>query len=357
MLTGPFSGNVLMAAHEQEKEIDLDALYQQIDEAIEQAEQYNSKREKEIIKTNSLFKSENNPEKKLQLACQLFDLYKPYRNEQAVNFAEICINIAESLHRPDIAGLYRSLQARQYSNVGLYVEALDRLRQVNKSALDTQGLTAYYEAWMHVYGQLGSFTQLKHLRQRYFDKQDLYRDSVLMTAEEGSEEFLHLKMDVLSARRQYQDALDISDKWLGNVTDGTHENAFAAFYRSVVYDKLNNQKQSRYWLGKSALDDIKCAVLDQAALIMLAERLSQDGDHERAYRYASFSRECNTAYYPYLRNYQTNAVINVINQSRKAYQDSNRRLLIIASVAVVLLLLAVIGLYLSRRRAASKVTG
>lgn len=142
------------------------------------------------------------------------------------------------------------------------------------------------------------------------------------------------------------------------MTDGTHENAFAAFYRSVVYDKLNNQKQSRYWLGKSALDDIKCAVLDQAALIMLAERLSQDGDHERAYRYASFSRECNTAYYPYLRNYQTNAVIiNVIDQSRKAYQDSNRRLLIIASVAVVLLLLAVIGLYLSRRRAASKVTG
>ena len=74
------------------------------------------------------------------------------------------------------------------------------------------------------------------MRQDYYDRQDLYRDSVLMVAEAGSEEYLHLKMDVLCARRQYQDALGVSDSWLGKVSDGTHENAFAAFYRYVVYE-------------------------------------------------------------------------------------------------------------------------
>ena len=36
---------------------------------------------------------------------------------------------------------------------------------------------------------------------------------------------------------------------------------------------------TRYWLGRSALDDIKCAVMDQASLIKLAELLNQDGDY------------------------------------------------------------------------------
>ena len=57
---------------------------------------------------------------------------------------------------------------------------------VNKTALDNKGLTAYYEAWMHVCGQIGSSSQRSHVRQRYYDMQDLYRDSVLtVVAEKG----------------------------------------------------------------------------------------------------------------------------------------------------------------------------
>ena len=331
-----------VAVQEYDEQINLKALYQQIDQAIEQHPHFVAEREKQIDNSRELLLSESNMEKKMPIAEQLFALYKSYKNDSAIHYAEVCINSAEALHRPDLAGRYRALEARQCSGVGMYVESLDLLQKVDKSSLDRQGLTNYYEAWMHVCGEIGSHSQLPNGHQIYYGMQDAYRDSVLKVAKEDSDEYLHLKMDVLNARQQYQEALKVSNRWFNKVAEGTHEHAFAAFYRSVVYDKLANHDQVRYWLGRSALDDIKCAVQDQAALVMLAEHLCEDGDIERAYRYICFSRDCNLAFSPILRNYQVSSVINVIEKNYQESQDAKRFLTIFAFVVITLLLMALL---------------
>lgn len=324
---------------------DLAALYQQIDEAIERYPQYVAHREQQIDKSRQAFLSETAPDKKFSSAASLFRLYQPYQVDSALRFAEVCISLADTLHRPDLKGSYLALKARLCSGIGMYVEALDLLRQVDKAALDRQGLTNYYDASMHVCGEIGSYSHLPAVRQDYFDRQDLYRDSVLMVAEKGSEACLHLEMDVLSARRMYQDALNVSDRWLKMVSDGTHENAFAAFYRSVVYDKLGNESQSRYWLAKSALDDIKCAVMDQASLLMLAEHLSNDGDDDRSIRYARFGKECNIRFCDRLRTYQNSLVVNVLEKNYQSARDGYVRLAVVAATVIVLLLLLLAIVY------------
>ena len=195
---------------------------------------------------------------------------------------------------------------------------------------------------MHVSGELANYSQRKQVRQHYFDLQNLYRDSVMMVADEGCEAWLHLKMDILSAQRQFQEALVVSDKWIRTVKDGTHEGAYAAFYRSMCYDLLENHDLARYWLGKSALDDIRCAVRDQASLLFLAERLANDGDIDRAYRYAEFAKACNQTFCPRLRGYQVNSVINVIEKNNQANQAKSSRILIIASIVIALLIIALL---------------
>jgi adenine-specific DNA-methyltransferase len=166
---------------------------------------------------------EKSLEKSIQIAGELFQLYSSYRNDSALHYAELCISLADSLHRPDLVGRFRSLLAYQCSNSDMDNESLEQLRLVKRSALDSLGLVDYYHAWMHVYGELGSYTQREHLRLDYFAQQDAYRDSVLMVADEGSEEWLHLKVDVLCARQLYQDALALSKEWLKMVTDGTDQ--------------------------------------------------------------------------------------------------------------------------------------
>ena len=183
--------------------VDLDALYQQIDEAISQSPQYTAARKRQIDACRDSFLMEKDMEQRAQTAERLFLFYQPYNNDSAFHYAEVCIDLAESLHRPDLVGKYRSMLAYQCSNVNLYTESLDQLHKVDKSALDSTGLLDYYKAWMHVCGELGSNTPRQRLKQDYYDMQDNYRDSVLMVTKEGSEEWYHLKVDILCARRLY----------------------------------------------------------------------------------------------------------------------------------------------------------
>ena len=325
-----------------DESVDFDALYRQIDDAISQSPTYVAERERKIADWRNRLNKEKNVEKSVQMAEELFRLYQPYKNDSALYYAEVCISLADSLRRPDLAGRFRSMLAYQLSDADMLTESIEELRVIDKSTLDSVGLVNYYHAWMHVHGELGSKTQRNAVRLNYYAQQDAYRDSVLMVADEGSEEWLHLKVDILCARQLYQDALELSGQWLQKVTDGTHESAYAAFYRSMIYDRLKNHDQTCYWLGKSALDDIRCAVMNQASLLFLAERLANDGDISRAKRYAEFAKACNQTFCPFLRVYQVNSVINVIEKNNQANQAKANRVLIIASIVIAMLIIALL---------------
>ena len=341
---------VVPATAQSDESVDLNALYQQIDEAISQSPQYVAERERQIAACRDRLMNEKDVEKSVTIAEELFLLYQPYKNDSALHYAEMCISLADSLNRQDLIGRFRSLLAYQCSRTDMHTESLEQLRLVNKSALDKRGLVDYYHAWMHVCGELGLYSQRQDIVQRSFRLQDLYRDSVLMVAEEGSEEWCHLKVDILSARRFYQDALEISNQWLQNVTEGTHESAYAAFYRSMIYDRLNNHDMVRYWLGKSALDDIKCAVMNQASLLFLADHLANDGDFKRARRYMEFAKDCNQTFCPRLRNYQVDRVIDIIEKDSQATLARADLILKIAIGVIAILLITLIVMCIKRKK-------
>lgn len=330
--------------------VDLHALYQEIDDAISHSEQYISIRESQINACRDSLLNEQSLEKQVTLAGKLFSLFQPYKNDSALHYAQICINLGDSLRRPDISGRFHSLMAYQCSNCNMYSESFEQLSKVKRSALDQAGLVDYYKAWMHVYGELGSFTQIKDMRRYYFDMQNLYRDSVMMVAKEGSEDWLHLKMDILSARQSFQDALSINNQWIKRVHPNTHESAFAAFYRSIVYDKLQNHDQKCYWLGKSALEDIRCAVMSQASLLFLAEQLADDGDIDRARSYMKYTRDCNMVFLPRVRIYQINPYIDILEKSCQAAEAKADNTLLIAAVVIGLLLVVLFVILIRKRK-------
>lgn len=334
-----------MTAQVTDKPVDLEDVYQQVDKAIEESPMYVAQREAQIDKMRRQFLAEKEPERRFLDAEHLFALYKPYKNDSALYYAQICITLGDSLRRPDLSGRYHALMARQCSNASMYVESLYHLRQIDKATLDGQGLTDYYDAWMHVCGEIAAYSLIPEVRNRYFALQDHYRDSVLSVADKASDEYLYLQMSVLCARQQYQEALKVSNKWLNKVQEGTHADAYAAYYRHIVYAHLGNHDMVCFWLAKSALDDIKCGVMDQASLITLAEILNYDGDIERSYRYIRFTWQCNNYFNTRLRSSQIAPVLNVIE---KSYQDSinrNTRFLIISSIVFTVLSLLLLFLF------------
>ena len=332
-----------------EESADLEALYEELDEAISMSSRYVADRERHIAACRDSLRKADSPEKQIRMTEQLYQLYRYYKNASALHYIEQCVELSDSIRRPDLAGRYRSMLASQCSNTDMEAESLEQLLLVNSSALDKKGRVEYYKAWMHLYGELASYTQRNGMHRSYLDQQDLYRDSVMMVADEGSEEWLHLKMDILCAQRHFQDALTVNNKWLKSVKNGTHESAFAGFYRSQVFQHLNNHKMTCYWLGRSALDDIRSGIMDQASLLFLAEQLANDGDLDRATRYMEFSKACNDAFIPNMRAYQFNSILTVIEKGKAAAEQRLIQLLIAAGVVIALLLIALVVMFLRRK--------
>lgn len=344
------------AAQVQGEEVDLEALYQQIDQETGRSPQYVANLEAHIDHQRHAYLAETDAQRRFLMAEELFALYKPFKNDSAIHYAQVCIDLADSLGAANLAGRYRSLMARQCSNAGMYVESLSFLGLVDKSHLDSQGLTDYYDAWMHVCGEIANYSLIPEVRNHYRACQDHYRDSVLMVADKGSYQYLHLLMSALCARQQYQEALKVSDRWINMVTEGTHADAYASYYRHIVYDRLGNTRMVRFWLAKSALSDIKSAVMDQASLITLAELLNYDGDLDRSYRYIRFTWQCNNSFNTRLRSSQIAPVLSVIERNYTSVTERNTLILMVSvavfSVMAVGLLLLFYYVYRQKRRLA-----
>ena len=79
-----------------EEGIDLDALYQQIDDIIAQSPEFIEDHEQQILARRDSLRSAKTPEQRLQLSEQLFDLYKSFKNDSAIYYLHRCIELARA---------------------------------------------------------------------------------------------------------------------------------------------------------------------------------------------------------------------------------------------------------------------
>ena len=129
-----------------EESADLEALYEELDEAISMSSRYVADRERHIAACRDSLRKADSPEKQIQMTEQLYQLYRYYKNASALHYIEQCVELSDSIRRPDLAGRYRSMLASQCSNTDMEAESLEQLLLVNSSALDKKGRVEYYKA-------------------------------------------------------------------------------------------------------------------------------------------------------------------------------------------------------------------
>ena len=332
----------------------LPELYSQIDEAIDQSPQYVAAYEAKISAVKESLGREANAEQQMLLSQQLFNLYRAFNNDSALAYIRQSIRLAKRSRRSDLSNRFRALMAFQCSTVGMYTEALTVLSTIDKQQLDSLGLTDYYVAQMHVNGELGYYTQVTDLRQQYFDRQASYRDSVFMVAGTDSEARLLQQETLLWQQQRWKEALAVNDRRLQLAEPQSHEYSIAAYYRHLIYNDMGDKEQTRRWLAISALGDIRNAVMDQAALITLADLLNNEGDIERGYRYIRFTWDCNNRFNTRMRSWQIAPILNVIehnNQNAMKQSASRLRLfLIVLSVMALMVFVLLLNTYREKRK-------
>ena len=345
------TASLLLVSHLFAQGQDMQELYRQIDDAIEHSAEYVAQYEQLTASLHSDYEQAADPERKYELAMQLYGRYRAFCNDSALVFLERAREMAVRKGRPDQAADCDALKAFQCSTVGLYTEALSTLKGIDKGCLDTLGLAHYYKAYMHVNGELGYYTQMDAFRGEYYDAEGLYRDSLYSVVDQHSQDYMMYRLTQLLAQQRWQEALDVSDEWLRGVKPEQRDYAIASYYRYLILIAQQKRQEAQYWLAQSALCDIQNAVMDQASLLALAEQLNADGDFDRSYRYIRFTWDCNNRFNTRMRSWQISPILTVIESNYQNELRSNARVLRVAifSVSLLALLLIALLLFLHRR--------
>lgn len=336
------------------QKVDIKELYAQLDQAISQAPYYVQQKENRIAQLKQKVVQSNYKQQLLNSYKLLYEEYKSYQNDSAISYLQKSIKVAQKANMIAEANDLRALLALQYSTSGAFTETLEILKSIDHEALDKTGKQDYYIAYYHVYGELG-FNNIhvdEDLSQKYFSKQNNYRDTLFSILSPHSEEYLMRKETMLTNDKKYEEALKINGERLAKCKEDSHEYGIVAYYRYLIYRSQKDEIMVKYWLIKSAICDVKNSINDQASLWILADLLSQEGNTERAYKYIYFSWNANKEFCTRIRGWQISPALGTIDYNyQKQLKKANQHLTYaIICVSLLVLILAFSAYYVNKQK-------
>lgn len=329
----------------------LVSMYHQLDQAIEQLDTRLAERQEQINVLKAQYAKAHEPMRRYLLAEDLFMAYRKLMNDSALVYGNLCIRLSDLMGRADLKAESYIRLAQQYVESGAYGEAEKYFQLVDAGQLGSDDVkAAYFDGLNHLYGELAFYSSDADFKQQSYKRSDAYRDSIIAMADTTSILWLSKKVSLLFTRNQFEEAMRYSDIWKTKVEPVTPDYAYMAYIRSEINRRLGNSDMERYWLAASANSDLRCGIMDQASLWMLAGKLSSEGDLERAYRYVECSWRCASMFNAHLRSWQISPVLTVINDNYKSKLRNSNHLLRILVGAVSFLALVLLGSYIYVRR-------
>lgn len=328
----------------------LDSLLLVLDKNITSCKIYSDKKDirirtlKEKLHLNQL-----SNETTYHLQESLYKEYKSYICDSAIFYLNKNIELAQQIN--DSYKLNESIIKLSYllSSSGMYMEAIDVLKMVNKSSLSKEQLMNYFIAYDHVYGELGYYTQNHKIGTHYTLRSKMYKDSIYQIASPDSEIYLSMEETRLRDEGKLQEALAINDKRLSQVTINSPEYAALMYYRALIFREQKEQDNYIRCLSLSSIADIRSAIKDHASLWMLAQALLDRGDLERAYQYMNFSWTESKFYNARLRAWQSADNLSLIDDTYQLMlRQRNSELkiyILIVSLLSLLLFIALCYIY------------
>ena len=330
----------------------IDSILQCIDKAISVSDQYVQKKKERIAYLKSRADQAETLSAKYELTYQLYAEYLPFVNDSAIYYLERCSDIALQMGDDSKAGGCLSLTALCCSNAGMYVESEAILKTINPEKLHGIDLGLYYYASGHISSELAHYGKFENMRRQYAETSTNYFLLAQNYLPTGHKYHNQCREMLAQGRKDFRQALAISNEWLHNVKPGSAEYALISYYRYFDYKALGDSIQMMYSLGESVLADIRNAVMDQGSMWEMANLLMANGDVDRSYRYICFTSDCADRFGSRQRLSYISPLLSRIAQVYKAKEERSNRSLryTITAISILSLLLLIALVYVHRKR-------
>lgn len=329
----------------------VDGMLTMLDKAISEHGRYKDVREARIVRLKQqLSQADTTSIDFFRWNGEIYKEYQAYLCDSALHYLNRNLRWAERQRDKVRADETRLELVYLMASTGMYQEASELLGQVRRSALPDSLLAGYYRSSWRLYCESMLYTQDPSFRLRYRQQALCYEDSLRQVLDPNSALGLEKAEAQWRGKGKWEEALEVNKVRMDRTKPDTPEYALVTYQRSLSSQwPYVDEEDEKYWLAVSALTDIRLAITDHASLWNLAERLYEEGDIERAYRYIRFSWAETNRYNARSRSLQTAGILSLIDLTYQALQEkqSEKLRLSLLLISTLTLLLVVAFFFIS----------
>ena len=298
------------------------AALKRLDEVIKKKETYQKRKEKEIDALKAQLARTVAPADKYRLYGSLYDAYLHYQADSALHYINKRQTVLPLLDSPEAANEIIINRATVFGVMGMYIEAMKELDAIRSGKLDRNTLMYYYQTYRACYGWLADYTTNREEKEKYREKTDAYRDSIIsVMLPEKNRTIVMAEKCIVAGKADT--ALVILDAALEDATD-ERQKVYIHYTLSEAYAAKGDTQKEIYYLILTAIADLESSVREYASLQKLAYRIYEQGDIDRAYNYLNCSMEDAVACNARLRFIEVTEFFPIIDKVYKLKEEKER---------------------------------
>ncbi|MDR2911906.1 MAG: DUF6377 domain-containing protein [Alistipes sp.] len=313
-----------------------DSLLSALDRTVAGREVYARQKEDRIQNLKNQKRRLASKEEAYRINTEIIGHYESFVCDSAEVYIRENIALAEEMGNAEWLIDSRLRLAFVHSLSGLFVQAADILNSFDYDELQVGQKVRYCWYYIRYYENYTKYTANQTLTRQYESEIARLRGRLLELLDEGSDEYLKERAFALQAERDYDGALEILTGIFSKQTPDTHDYAMAAASLAKVYRLAGRSELEDRFLKLAAITDLRLAVKENEALLVLAMNLFEAGDTTRSYNYIGVALSDANFYNSRFRNTVIARVQPVIESNYLNKINRQRRNLILYIVLVSL---------------------
>lgn len=269
-----------------------------------------------------------------RIILEIATRYTGFENDSALAYYTQGIEHSDGIERLQFTWLRSALMPL----AGFFKEAETDFLAIEPDSVPMRFKPSYFDSGRQLYSYLSVFfDSYPEYRTLYGNKAIDYQKKLL---EQLSHDDIQYKFNLgeyylltgsdVKAKVLLQEVLDSPD-------DSGRFDARAAYHLSTIARNAGNENDYRYYLARSAINDVRTATREVASLQELGSVVHNSGDIARAHRYLSAAVENAVECGATLRMIESSKALPIIERAHNAHLAAGRRNMYIAIAALVLL--------------------
>ena len=324
--------------------------FERLDSLIAAKPRMNADKEARLAKMKSELAGVTSLSRRYAVMNSLYEEYAAYQYDSAYAYVSQCIDLARAMGDKRLLNESRLNLAHILSTACLMDKAQSTMSEIDTTQLNADQLIQYYRTQTDLLIYQAEYMQGTQYADEYVKQLiDLRRRIKAVDEPHGNVSYLITVAESLADAGEHRQAIGLLDKLLQRFHCGERLYSIITSTMSFHYSQMGDKENQMRYLILSAESDLEGCIRENTSLRTIADRLFDEGDIDRAYRYMRVAVDDANFYGTRLRNIQSAHIVPKILDAYQTKQERNHRnmmwLLAVISLIALLLVVGVIAIY------------